>query len=357
MFQTVAWIRSLWAIALVVGLVGLLAFAAACGGEDPTPTPEPTPTPAPTPTPTPEPTPVPTDPPEPAGSLRDFSLTPTTVGRDLMNVLAEHEVACIEESLGSGTFQILLNLPLLTAGSDTSAAQPLFDCLTVENAVLLGVVFLDAQADGWAEDSRACITKVGLRHPDAIFIRLGIQVGDEPIDSFVTLQHNVEIYECLNDEEKKAFTVALWTGFDNNAGATGADILALLSEDEASCVRDNLSAEDYDAMLAAQPLQATSIGATVAHCIDPETNIKIFANGIQWVMGGVTDNTLSCLEDFGRDNPAFVALLALGLDGIQAVPAAEFLRVIAVGNDQYACMTVDELLRVQQAATAAMLAQ
>ncbi len=274
-----------------------------------------------------------------------------------MNVLPETAVTCIEESLGSGTFQILLNLPLLTAGSDPSAAQPLFDCLTAENAVLLGIVFLDAQADGWAEDSRECITDVGLRHPDAIFIRLGLTMESEPANPLETMSYQVEIYECLTDEEKKAFTVALWTGLDDNAAATGADILALLSDSEAACVTENLSAEDFETMAAAQPLHAVSIGASVSHCIDPETNLKIFAKGIDWAMGGVTDETLGCLEEFGRNNPAFVALMSMGLEGIEAVPAAEFLEIIAVGNQQYACMTPDEILRVQEASTAAIQAQ
>ena len=48
----------LWPVLLVAIVAGALAFAA-CGGEDPTPTPEPTATPAPTATPVPTPTPMP----------------------------------------------------------------------------------------------------------------------------------------------------------------------------------------------------------------------------------------------------------------------------------------------------------
>ena len=92
----------------------------------------------------------------------------------------------------------------------------------------------------------------------------------------------------------------------------------------------------------------------MAHCIDPETNIKIFANGIQWAIGGVTEKTLSCLEDFARENLTFIALFATGLQGIEAMPADEFIEVISAGSQQYACMTEEELLRVQEAATAAM---
>ena len=289
--------------ALLTGALGVVVFAAACGGTDPTSTPEPTattppptntpvPTPVPaattppptnTPAPTPDPTatpaptaapeptdaptattppptavPEPTDAPEAADSLMDFRLTPATTGQDLMDRLSEFESGCIEDAVGSGVYQILLAMPLMMAGSDTSAAAPLFHCLTAESAVLLGIVFLDAQSGGWAEESRACITEVGLAHPDAIFIRLGIQLGPEPIDSALTLAHNVEIYECLNDMEKKAFTVTLWTGLDDNATATGSDILELLSESEGACVQDNLSAEQFETM-SRRPAPARSV--------------------------------------------------------------------------------------------------
>lgn len=139
-------------------------------------------------------------------------------------------------------------------GSDPSAAAPLFQCLTPENVVLVGIAFLDAQAGGWNDESRARITEIGLGHPDAVFVRLGLQLGEEPIDPAETLAQNVQIYECLTDDEKKAFTVSLWTGLDKNTTATGDDILAPLSESEVACVRDNLSEEDFETMVAAQPL-------------------------------------------------------------------------------------------------------
>ena len=365
MFLPVARVRSIWAIALVTGLVGLLVLAAACGGADPTATPEPTPTPTATPeptptptaTPTPDPTPEPTDAPEATNLLREFKLTPATTGQDMVDLLSEEEVSCIEGAYGSGVFQILLTTPILAAASDPAAATPLFQCLTPENVVLLSIAFLDAQAGGWDDESRACITEVGLGHPDAVFVRLGLQLGPEPIDPAETLAHNLQIYECLTDDEKKEFTLNLWKGLDKNVTATGADILAILSETEAACVSENLSEEDFATMVDARPLLAVSIGATVAQCIEPETNLKIFAKGIEWALGGVTEDTLSCLQDFARNNPSFVALMALGLDGIEAMPAAEFLEILAVGNQQYACMTVDEILRLQEASTAALQAQ
>ena len=94
--------------------------------------------------------------------------------------------------------------------------------------------------------------------------------------------------------------MALWVGLDRKATGTRQDIYDLLTESEAQCVKDSLSEEEFPAMMVARPLAAAQIGATVAHCISKQTNEKIFANGIQWVMGGVRDETLSCPEEFAR---------------------------------------------------------
>ena len=357
-----------------LALLLVLAMAlAACSDPEPTATPTPTPTATPTPTPTPAPTATPEPTATPAsmpdiepttdapamggeGTLRGFFMNPATTGQDLINGLSEEEASCIETTVGEATFQFMLAIPLMAAGSDPSSAAPLFGCLSPENAVLFGIAILDAQAGGWAPETRECITNIGLEHPDAVFIRMGMTMGTGPDAPEETLDFNVQIHECKTDEEKKDFTVALWVGLDRNATGTGQDIYDLLTESEAQCVKDNLSEEEFATMMASRPLAAVQIGATVAHCISKQTNEKIFANGIQWVMGGVRDETLSCLEEFARQHPAFVALLASGIEGIQAMPADQFLTISAAGNEQYHCMSEDEVLRVQEAAAAAMTA-
>ena len=284
-------------------------------------------------------------------------ITPATTGKDLIDALSEEEASCIQTAFGDAIYQIMLATPLMMAGSDPNAAAPLFGCLTTENIVRLGVSFLSAQAGGWSEESRECIVEVGLGHPDAVYIRLGLDLGSEPIDPSETLAHNLEIYNCLNNEEKKAFTLAFWTGVDSQINATGSDIFGILSESEAACVREGLSEEQFATMTAARPLEAVSIGSSVSGCIEPETNIKIFTTGIQWALGDATEETVSCLEAFARQTPVFVALFASGLKGMQAMPADQFVAITDLGAGQYACMTEEELLRVQQGATEAMQQQ
>ena len=328
----------------------------------PTATPEPTNTPVPPPTPAPEPTAtaIPTEEPMPAQpmqTLEGFVITEATTGGDLMGMLSEQENSCVKAGVGDAFYQLILGTPImLMAGGDISQTAPLFNCLEPDNVVYLAVAFLDLQAGGWEPESRSCITGVGLDHPDAIYVRLGLDLGEGPIDPAETLDYNIDIFNCLSNEEKKRFTVGMWMALDSVSEATGADIFGLLSEDESTCVSGRLSAEQLAAIVNATPLQAITIGSPASDCISHETNVKILTSGMEWAIGGVTEESHNCLQQFARDNPAYVELFTSGLEGITATPADEFAEITAAGNDQYGCMTEDEMMRVQLATTAALSA-
>ena len=367
------------ALAAAFVIIALIALVAACGGEDPTPTPtpaatpEPTPatvaaTPAPTPaaTPTPAPTPTPEAAPEPTapamvehvpmGDLRDLVINPKTVGKQLLDPLSAGEVSCIKEAVGEDFYTIIQVTPIAAFGGDVSSATFLFDCLMPESIVLIGIAFLDAQAGGWTGETRQCITDVGLEHPEAVYVRMGLEWQDDlsPSHATETFDHNVRIYECMTSAEKQSFTLALWAGLDRTVQATGSDIVALLSEAEAACVRQDLSAQQYQAILVSTPLVAITIGSTVSHCIEPETNHWILAHGIEWALGGLSNESLVCIAEFAGNHPDYVALLASGLDNMAAMDPDQFVAITDAGTTQYACMTDEELARVQEAATAAM---
>ena len=362
------------AIAFVI--IALLALVAACGGDDPTPTPTPAtvaatpaptpaatatpaPTPASTPVPTPDAIPSPTAPAiaehTPMGSLRDLVINPKTVGKQLLDPLSADEVSCIKEAVGQDFYTIIEVTPIAAFGGSVSSATFLFDCLIPESIVLIGIAFLDAQAGGWTEETRQCITGVGLEHPEAVYVRMGFEWRD-PAEGHATetFDYNVRIYECMTSAEKQGFTLALWAGLDRHSQATGSDIVALLSEAEAACVRQDLSAQQYQAILVSTPLVAITIGSTVSHCIEPETNHEILAQGIHWALGGLSDDSLACIIDFAENHPSYVALLASGLDNMAAMDPDQFVAITDAGTGQYACMTDEELARVQEAATAAM---
>ena len=318
--------------------------------------PEPAPEPAITePEPTEPPAPEPAEDPQPVGSLEDFVITPATTGQDLLDRLSETETSCIRETMGEGIYQIIRATPLLLAGGDAASAAPLFNCLTLESVVILGLAFNSAQAGGWSAETRRCMIEVGLEHPEAIYVRLGLEwQGPETSNPAETLDYNVQIYECMSDQEKMDFTLNYWRALDRHSGATGADIVALLSETEAACVGEGLSEDQFAAVLDASPLEAVAIGSAVSQCITPETNIAIFVSGIQWALGDLSDESVACMENFARENPTYVALLSSGLKDVSAMTPAEFLAIVDIGTESYDCMTDEELWRVQENTTAAL---
>ena len=326
----------------------------------PEPSAEPEPEPAPEPAATePEPTepsaPEPAEAPQPVGSLEDFVITSATTGQDLLDRLSETETSCIRETMGEGVYQIIRATPLLLAGGDAASAAPLFNCLTVESVVILGLAFNSAQAGGWSAETRRCMIEVGLEHPEAVYVRLGLEwQGPETSNPAETLDYNVQIYDCMSDQEKMDFTLNYWRALDRHAGATGADIVALLSESEAACVGEGLSEDQFAAVLDASPLEAVAIGSAVSDCITPETNIAIFVSGIQWALGDLSDESVTCIEEFAKENPAYVALLSSGLKDVSAMTPAEFLAIADIGTESYDCMTDEELWRIQENATAAL---
>ena len=192
-------LRAGW-LAVAVAALAMGALAAACTSDDedeaePTPTatrapsvatatqtPAPTPTATPTPTPTPistaTPTPTSTPPPTatstpapatatpeptPAPTLRDFVLTQTTTGKDLLDRLSEKERECIKEAFGEFIYAAMQGLPLLAAGSEPSQAAPLFACLEVESVVRAGVAFLAVPLGGWDADTASARCRWGSR--------------------------------------------------------------------------------------------------------------------------------------------------------------------------------------------------
>ena len=353
---------------VAAALAAMIVLAAACGGDSPeVPTPAPTATPEPTPTATPvppTPTPVPPTPTaipptstpgeEPASrkSLENLQLTPSTLGSDLVDALSEEEVSCIKAAVGDQIFGLMLSSPIMQASANPAAAAPIFACLTIESIVYFGVAMFDAQAGGWEPESRRCIAQLGLEHPEAIFVQMGLDwEGEETSAASETNVYNLAIYDCLTDAEKQKFTLDIWTGLDRNSTLTGQDIFDLLLESEAACVQQGLPEDEFEVMVSSTPLEAVAIGSTVAECISPESTLQIFVTGMEGIIGDLTEESAGCFLSFASSNPAYVALLARGLESAWNMSAAEFVEVTDVGVESYDCLTDEELRKVQEAVT------
>ena len=278
--------------------------------------------------------------------LETLTITPATTGRDLFGALSEEETACIEGIIGEAFFGMMMNAPVMQSASNPAAA-PIFGCISEENLILIGVAFMEAQAGGWEESTRRCVTDVGREHPNAVYMRLGI--GDATANASETNEYSVAIYQCKTNEEKRDFTLSLWVGVDRNAKATGADIVGLLSEAELACVMEDLSEEEMAAVAAARPLEAVTIANRVQHCIEPETNVEIFVSGLEWGLGEFSEKSADCLREFVREHPQYMELVQSGIENMRTMDAGEFVSITDAGLGPYGCMTNDEIQRMQMA--------
>lgn len=290
-------------------------------------------------------------------SINDLVLTSATTGEDLVATLSEAEVSCIKNAVGDTFFQILLGTPIMAAASSGTSGAFFFNCLRLDSIIGLGVAFFDNEAGGWTPETRACVLGVAQEHPDLVYSRLGLQTPEEAVTNFAeTHLYNLELYDCMNNQEKMSFTVSAWRGLDSLSQQTGTDVVALLTDEEVACVQEALSEEQLLAIAVATPLEAVGIGAESAPCISEETNIAIAVAGFQWGIAEVSEEAASCLGDFFRQNPAYLELLQTGLSDefVASMDPDEFIAIVDSGTAQYACLSPAELLQVSQAFTRAL---
>ena len=188
---------------LLILLLAVAVFVAACGVEpqtttqfdarptptpvDPTPTPRPTPTPVPTATPTQEPSSVP---------ITGWPLGLSSTGNDLEALLSGEERSCLRDALGDryAAFQSAS----LADPQGATASPEVRDCLTPRSAAGIALAMFSASAGGLSFDTRNCLATTFISNPEAAraLSEDGPSGGEAVID----------ILQCLTPEEAAALT-------------------------------------------------------------------------------------------------------------------------------------------------------
>ena len=277
--------------------------------------------------------------------MRDFVVDASTTGQDLLDRLSEEEDACIKAAFGDAVYELLRGTPLLAAtGSDNSAAAPLFACLTEENVVLAGTAFLSAAAGGYGDESRVCITDLMLEHPNFIYERLGFEwTGEQRTEAHVII---LAFYDCLTDAEKAVWLLRTFTAVDAVSPLTGADLIALLPESEATCVRETLSGDAYAAMQAATPLLATALGADAANCLTIESAASFLVVATEASIGSLSSESAACIGGFVAARPTYVPIVASHLNDPSTLSPDDFVQTAEGGFELFECLNEDELAAI-----------
>ncbi len=379
-------LRAGW-LAVAVAALAVGALAAACTSDDedeaeptptatrapavatatpvatPTATPTPAPTPASTATPTPTSTPPPTatstpapatatPEPTPAPTLRDFVLTQTTTGKDLLDRLSEGERECIKEAFGEFIYAAMQGLPLLAAGSEPSQAAPLFACLETESVVRAGVAFLAVPLGGWDAETRECAVQVGLKNPEAILSSFGLPSREDPNAAAEANPYIVELYGCLPAEDQVDYLLSLVAAIDALSSA-GRDLIGAIPAADVACMRAALSDTEYARLLAGTVGEAFDVAEAVSGCMSDEAYVLAYMSMSDAALGELTGDSRACLEEFARDHPRYTALM--DPRAYDASSDRERLAEVATdGIKTWLCLTPDEIERSQAIAIGAM---
>ena len=246
---------------------------------------------------------------QPAEGVATLVMTPGTTGRDVMDRVSEAEQVCALEAYGELVYEIILVTPLLLAASDISAGAPLFVCLEPENLVRLGIAFVAAlSGDEWSAETVACMIDFGLEHPDSVLLALGVPQGEEGGAAAPERPYFMEFYGCMTDQEKADYVLDYQQLAD---GLTSAerDLIGAIPETDAACIRDALSDEEYNALLAGTVREAVAASDAVADCISDEGYARAFVSVTEATNGPLSDGTRSCLGEVAEARPRFTALI------------------------------------------------
>ncbi|MCY4448530.1 MAG: hypothetical protein OXE02_06760 [Chloroflexi bacterium] len=292
-------------------------------------------------------------------SLDGFMVTSATVGGELADAVSGDEASCLEETIGDSAYQAFRAAPLAESGRDTANMRAVYDCLTEDNFLIYVVGVSLVWSGGWSAETEACIIAVAREQPEFVYIQIGLE--EEVTTAREAHVYLLDYVNCLNDEEKIAFTQRTFSGPETLDPSALLEILAFIPTAEAACLLDAVGVTPEQLP---QRIQADAGGgfvnellSAVPTCISEETSINIFVADTGKVLGGLSDQSQTCLKAFGMENYHFFELVAGGQAAAQAMPAAAVAAIVDDGLRMVECFNDDELLALQRLITARVLRQ
>ena len=282
-------------------------------------------------------------------SLEGFVVTSATVGEELADAVSGDEASCLEKEIGDSAYQSFRAAPLAESGRDTANVRALYDCLTEENFLIYGLGVTQVWAGGWSVETQACSIALAREHPEFIYIRIGLE--EEAATAHEADVYLLDFYDCLNNEEKIAFVLQTFAGPESLGTSGLVELLVSIPESEASCVLDMVGVTPEQLP---QRMQAdagsdfvSEIVSAAATCISQDTSVNIFVSGTADTLGGLSDQSQTCLKAFGMEHYHFLELVAGGEAAAQAMPEEVAAEIADDGFRMVQCFNDDELLALQ----------
>ena len=142
------------------------------------------------------------------------------------------------------------------------------------------------------------------------------------------------------------FLASLQAEVDSNT-STERDGIAVVPESDVACIRESLSEEQFDMLLETTIHEAFRTRESLSNCITPEGYIEVFVAITASQGGGLSDESLSCVADFAREHPHYVALINPDSYDPSAMAPSDFIEIADDGLRLWDCLTDDEIRRMQ----------
>ena len=282
-------------------------------------------------------------------TLEGFVVTSATVGGELADAVSGDEASCLEEEIGDSAYEAFRSAPLAESGRDTANVRAVYKCLTEENFLIYGAGVTQVWAGGWSAETQACSIALAREHPEFIYIRIGLE--EEATTAHEADVYLLDFYDCLNDEEKITLTLRTFSAPGEVGIPALVGLLEFIPESEASCIFDTVGVTPEQLP---QRMQADADGgfmseflSAAGECISEETSVNFFVDDTAKVLGGLSDQSQTCLKAFGMEHYHFLELVAGGEAAAREMPAAVAAEIADDGLRMVQCFNDDELLALQ----------
>ena len=263
--------------------------------------------------------------------------------------ISEAERDCIRAAIGEELYGAMLDIPIrrLVAEVRSAGAGSFLGCLTDDNVVLLGLVLVDSHHGRNDPEARECSIAVVRANPEVIRIRFELlRAPLEEIDTDALFASAKELFDCVSVTEQVNVLVRLTTRLDQDDTFTGQDVVAMLPEEEVSCLRDRVGEDLFEAFLGATVTEAFGAAAvSLLDCLALESKTALFAAFTASRVEGLREEAVVCMATLVADSPHILALGFGALD-TDELEESELAQLGDEAAKLFDCLNAEEVYQV-----------
>ena len=262
--------------------------------------------------------------------------------------ISEAEQDCLRAAIGDQLYGAMLGLPVkrLVGEVGTSGAGSFLRCLTDDNLVLMGLVLVDSYHGRNDPEARACSIAGARANPEVVRVRFELmRPAFEEIDTDALFASAKQIFDCLDVTDQVSVLVGLTTRLDQEDTFTGEDIVALLPEEEVSCIRDRIGEDLFESLLGATVTEVFGPAASLLDCLTLESKTALFAAFTSSRVDGLREEAGVCMATLVADSPHILAL-GFGTLDVDELDESELAQLGDEAASLFDCLNAEEVYQV-----------